>query len=59
VSIAVFNAAGQKVATLSNGFMQAGSHSVVWDASKFSAGVYFCTISSGEISKTIKMTLLK
>ncbi len=59
VTIAVFNTAGQKVATVSNGFMPAGSHSVVWDASKFSAGVYFCTVSTGNFSKTLKMTLLK
>jgi hypothetical protein len=59
VSVTVFNVAGQKVATLSDGFMQAGSHSVVWDASGISAGVYFYTVASGKFSRTMKMTLLK
>ena len=59
VSVDVFNVAGQKVDTVANGFMDAGSHSVVWDASGFSAGVYFYTVKSGDFSKTLKMTLLK
>ena len=40
-------------------FMRAGSHSVVWDASGLSAGVYFYTVKTGDFSKTLKMTLLK
>jgi len=59
VTVEVFNVAGQKVDTLVNDFMGAGKHSVVWDASGLSAGVYFYTVKSGEFSKTIKMTLLK
>jgi len=59
ISIEVFNIAGQKVDTIANEFMDAGSHSVVWDASGFSAGVYFYTVKSGDLSKTMKMTLVK
>ena len=59
VSIDVFNVAGQKVDTIANEFMNSGSHSVVWDASGFSAGIYFYTVKSGDITKTMKMTLLK
>ncbi len=59
VSIDVYNIAGQKVDTLANDFMTSGSHSVVWDASGFAAGVYFYTATTGDFSKTMKMTLLK
>jgi len=59
VSIDVFNVAGQKVDTIAYEFMSAGSHSVTWDASEFSAGVYFYTVKAGDMSKTMKMTLLK
>ena len=58
-SVEVYNVAGQKIDTLVNGSMSAGSHSVVWNAAKFSAGVYFYTVKSGNLSKTMKMTLLK
>jgi len=59
VTVDVFNSAGQKVDTIASGMMTAGSHSVTWNASKFSAGVYFCTIKAGDHSRTVKMTLLK
>jgi len=59
VTVEVFNVAGQKVDTIVSGYMEAGRHSVVWDASDFSAGVYFYTVKSGGYSKTMKMTLLK
>ena len=59
VTIGIFNVAGQKVDTIANEFMSAGSHSVTWDASGFSAGIYFYTVKSSEFSKTMKMTLLK
>ena len=59
VAIDVYNVAGQKVDTLVSGFMEAGSHSAVWDASGFSAGVYFYTVKSGDFTRTLKMTLLK
>ena len=58
-TVEVYNVAGQKIDTLVNGSLSAGSHSVVWNASKFSAGVYFYTVKNGELSKTMKMTLLK
>ena len=59
VSIDVFNVAGQKVDTITSGYMSAGAHTATWDASAFSAGVYFYTVKAGNVSKTMKMTLLK
>jgi len=59
VTVDVFNVAGQKVDTLVNEYIDAGSHSVVWDGSNRSSGVYFYTVTSGEFSKTMKMTLLR
>ncbi len=58
-TVEVYNVAGQKVDTLVNASLKAGSHSVTWNAAKFSAGVYFYTVKSGSFSKTMKMTLLK
>ncbi len=58
-TVEVYNVAGQKVDTLVNASLKAGSHSVTWNATKFSAGVYFYTVKSGSFSRTMKMTLLK
>jgi len=59
VSVEIYNVAGQKVDTIGNEFRSVGNHSVTWDSSGFSAGVYFYTVKSGEFSRTMKMTLLK
>jgi hypothetical protein len=59
VTVEVYNVAGQKVDTLVNGSMSAGTHSATWNASGKSAGVYFYTVKAGSFSKTMKMTLLK
>ncbi len=59
VTVDVYNTTGQKVAALANGPMTAGSHSVIWNAGKLSAGLYFATVKSGPLSRTVKMTLLK
>ncbi|MBN1291825.1 MAG: T9SS type A sorting domain-containing protein [Candidatus Latescibacteria bacterium] len=59
VSIDVYNVAGQKIDTIAHAYMDIGNHSVRWNASEFSAGVYFYTVKSGDYTKTMKMTLLK
>lgn len=59
VTIDVYNVAGQKVDTIADEYMEDGTHSKVWDATGFSAGVYFYTVKSGNFSKTMSMTLLK
>jgi len=58
-TVEVYNVAGQKIDTLVNSRLSAGAHSVVWNAARFSAGVYFYTVKNGDFSKTMKMTLLK
>jgi hypothetical protein len=57
--LAVYNMAGQKVATLVNGLVGAGAHEVTFDASNLSSGVYFYTLNSGNIVETRKMILTK
>ena len=59
VDIDVFNVAGQKVDTLVSENLHAGNHTVTWDASDFSAGVYFYTLKSSGYTRTMKMTLIK
>ena len=57
--LAVFNMAGQKVATLVNGLVGAGSHEVTFDASNLSSGVYFYTLQANNTVATRKMVLVK
>ena len=59
VEIAVYDLLGHKVATLMNGYQNAGSHKVVWDASGASAGVYMCQMKTNNVVETKKMLLVK
>jgi hypothetical protein len=58
-AVEVFNTAGQRIDILLNTPLNAGSHSITWNAARRSAGVYFYTVKSGNFSRTMKMTLLK
>ncbi|MBD3234824.1 MAG: T9SS type A sorting domain-containing protein [candidate division Zixibacteria bacterium] len=59
VRLDVYNLMGQKVSTLVDGVKEAGYHSVTWDASQYSSGVYFYKLSAGDKVFTKRMTLLK
>ena len=59
VKLEVFNALGQKVATLVNGTRNAGSHTITFDASRFASGVYLYRLTSGNNVQINKMLLLK
>ncbi len=59
VSITVFNALGQEVAQLANREFSLGNHSVDFNASNLTSGIYFYRLNSANFSKTMKMMLLK
>jgi hypothetical protein len=48
VTLSVFNALGQRVATLVNGEREAGNHKVVFDGSGMASGVYFCRMQAAD-----------
>jgi hypothetical protein len=59
VTIEVFDILGSKITTLVNGEMEAGYHSVTWNAGNLASGVYFYKIQSGSFSAIKKLMLLK
>ena len=59
ITLTVFNALGQKVATLVDEKKGAGSYQVRWDGDGFPSGVYFYRLETQGFTKTIKMLLMK
>ncbi|MFH1701315.1 MAG: T9SS type A sorting domain-containing protein [Candidatus Zixiibacteriota bacterium] len=62
-SVEIYNIAGQRVNTF-NGFSEAGTVNVVWDAKDASgksvaSGIYFYKVTAGANSATMKMVLMK
>jgi hypothetical protein len=59
VELEIFNTLGEKVSTLVEQELNAGSYNYNWNAADLPGGVYFYRLSAGGFSKTMKMTLLK
>lgn len=58
-TVRVYDMLGRVVATLVNQDMPAGTHSINFDASALSSGIYMYELSSGNVRLTNKMTLVK
>jgi hypothetical protein len=59
VRLIVYNTLGEQVAGLSDGEMEAGYHTVRFDASMLSSGIYFYRIEAGSFVQTRKFVLLR
>jgi hypothetical protein len=57
--ICVCNLLGQVVATLVEGYQEAGTHTVQFDAGNLSSGVYFYRLDTGGFSATRRMVLVR
>jgi hypothetical protein len=59
VTLTVYNILGLEVARLVNRFMEAGKHSVQFNAKDLTSGVYLYTIKADNFSSTKKMILIR
>ena len=50
---------GQEIATLVNGFVKSGSHTVDFNASNLNSGLYFYKLEANGVSLVKKMMLIK
>ena len=59
VNLNVYNILGEKVISLSNGFLEAGYHSVIFNAANLASGTYIYILQAQNFANTKKMLLLK
>lgn len=59
VTLKIFDLLGREVATLADGELSAGIHSVDFNAASLASGTYFYKLTSGEGSLVKKMMILK
>lgn len=59
VTLTVYNISGQVVAALLDGNLNAGNHSLMWNAQNIPSGVYFYSIQAGDFHDVKKCILLK
>ncbi|MGD9488182.1 MAG: CotH kinase family protein [Calditrichaceae bacterium] len=58
-SLKIYNITGQQVATLVNKQLSAGTYVMQWDAKNMPSGIYFYMLTSGSLSETKRMILMK
>ncbi len=59
VTMKIYSAAGNEQTTLVNEWQKQGSYSINWNAEGFASGTYFCRLTHGSNSKTIRMILVR
>ena len=64
VELAIFDAAGRRVAVLVDGELEAGRYEIMWNGRTLSggaatSGVYFCRLEAGSVVETKKMVLMR
>jgi len=59
VTLSIYNLQGREVVSLINGNMDAGYHSVIWNANAYASGVYFVKMVAGDFVNTQKLMLIK
>jgi hypothetical protein len=59
VSVAIYDVSGRLIERLVNERQTAGEHTIEWNASKESSGIYFCRFESNGVVETRKLILLK
>ncbi|MCG8606737.1 T9SS type A sorting domain-containing protein [bacterium] len=57
--VSIFNIRGQQIATLMDAPLDAGDHSLKWDASHYPSGLYLYSVENGHAVLTGRMTLTK
>jgi subtilisin family serine protease len=59
VKLEIFNILGERVKVLADGYFEAGTHTINWNADRSASGIYFYRIKAGEFVSSKKMVLLK
>jgi len=59
VRLDVYDMTGRHVATLVNGQVSAGSHTVTFDGTNLSSGVYMYRLQAGEFQQVRRLTIIK
>ena len=59
VVLEVYDVKGRKIESIIDKNLRSGDHNIAWDGMEYSSGIYFIRLSTPEIERKQKITLLK
>ncbi len=59
VLLKIYDVLGNEIETIEHNFLNAGKYKYVWNAAKYSSGIYFCKLYTGEFTSIKKLILIK
>ena len=59
MQLSIYDMRGRLVEILHNGYIDAGSYDIVWNAQNISSGIYFLRMVTPELTLSQKMVLIK
>ncbi len=59
ITLLVYNMLGQKIASVADGYFSSGTHTINWNAARYSSGIYYCELRTPTQRFIKKMLLIK
>ncbi len=59
VTLEIYNITGQRIARLVSNWQSAGSHTILFNGSEFTSGIYFYKLHAEELTQSRKMLMVK
>ncbi|MBZ0203132.1 MAG: T9SS type A sorting domain-containing protein [Ignavibacteria bacterium] len=59
VTLVIYDILGKKSEELLNNYLKSGTYEINWDSKNYSSGVYYYTLSAGDLTITKKLVLIK
>jgi hypothetical protein len=59
ISVKIYDVTGSQVKTIIDGFTPKGAIISTFDGTNFASGIYFCKMTAGDFTSSIKLVLLK
>jgi hypothetical protein len=57
--VIIYNGLGQEITTLIKEYQSSDVHKAIFNGNLFPSGIYFCRIEQGNLSKVLKMSLIR
>ncbi|NQU06687.1 MAG: T9SS type A sorting domain-containing protein, partial [Calditrichaeota bacterium] len=59
ITLSIYDISGREIAVIEDDTFKAGRYNCVWDAQNLPSGIYIARLESGDVSRTVKLMLIR